>query len=164
MVRIFGSITNITKDDVCEVSKSTVTSYTIVNLLQYKSSDISQNTCYNDKSLPESFTHIISMGTLKDQPQLQDDYWNLNITSKQFVGKDASGLKRFECDILCSHHKNISRLTGRSSSAKRGSKLIITGELEINESRLYCEVHHFEFVTQIGPKFEGLKRDSSIWR
>jgi len=35
--------------------------------------------------------------------------------------------------------------------------------LEINESRLYCEVHHFEFVTQIGPKFEGLKRDSSIW-
>ena len=26
VVRIFGSITNITKDDVCEVSKSTVTS------------------------------------------------------------------------------------------------------------------------------------------
>ena len=62
------------------------------------------------------------MGTLKDQPQLQDDYWNLNITSK-FVGKDASGLKWFECDILCSYHKNILRLTGRSSSAKRGSKL-----------------------------------------
>ena len=35
--------------------------------------------------------------------------------------------------------------------------------MEINESQLYCEVHHFEFVTQIGPKFEGLKRDSSIW-
>ena len=42
-------------------------------------------------------------------------------------------------------------------------KRIEAGELEINESRLYCEVYHFEFVTQIGPKFEGLKRDSSIW-
>ncbi|CAG8598609.1 3027_t:CDS:2, partial [Paraglomus occultum] len=73
------------------------------------------------------------------QPQLEDDYWNLNITSKQFVGKDASGFKWFECDILCSHHKNVSRLAGRSLSAKRGSKLMITGELEINESQIYCE-------------------------
>ncbi|CAG8605827.1 11343_t:CDS:2, partial [Paraglomus occultum] len=88
------------------------------------------------------------MGILKDQPQLEDDYWNLNIASKQFVGKDASGLKWFECNILCSHHKNVSRLAG---------------ELEINESQKYCEVHNFEFVTQTSPKFEGLKRDSSIW-
>ena len=29
------------------------------------------------------------MGILKDQPQIQDDYWNLTVAFKQFVGKDA---------------------------------------------------------------------------
>lgn len=79
------------------------------------------------------------------------------------MGKDAGGLKWFETDILCSHNNNISRLTSRSTSAKKGSKLFVTGEVEINESQLYCEIHHFEFISQIGSKVEALKRDSSIW-
>ena len=94
---------------------------------------------------------------------MQEDYWNINITSKQFVGKDSGGLKWFDTDIFCSHHMNISRLTGRSSSAKKGSKLIITGELEISEGQLYCDVHHFEFVSQLGSKNESIKRDPAIW-
>ncbi|CAG8597344.1 2302_t:CDS:2 [Paraglomus brasilianum] len=75
---MFGSITNITKEE----SKSIST---------YRC----QNTHYDTKSLPQNSTHIICLDTLKDQPQVQEDYWNLNIASKQFVGKDANGLKWF---------------------------------------------------------------------
>ena len=61
---------------------------------------------------------------------IQDDYWNLTIMSKQFVGKDASGLRWFDCNILCSHHKDISRLAGRNSSARKGLKLLITDNID----------------------------------
>ncbi|CAG8596451.1 6291_t:CDS:2 [Paraglomus occultum] len=142
VIKVFGSITNI-KDDICEISA-------------YRC----QNTCYDAKSLPQNSTHIICMGILNDQPQLQESYWNFNLSCKQFVGKNTSGIKCYECDILCSRHESISRLTGRSASAKKGSRLIITGEIEVSENQLYCDLHHFEFASQAG---QGLKRDTTIW-
>ncbi|CAG8664875.1 7742_t:CDS:1, partial [Paraglomus occultum] len=48
------------------------------------------------------------------------------------------------------------------SSARKGSMLMVTGELEISENQLYCEVHHFEFIAQSG-RVEGIKRDAPIW-
>ena len=68
--------------------------------------------------------------------------------------------KWFETNISCSHNKNISRLAGRSSFARKGSMLMVTGELEISENQLYCEVYHFEFIAG---RIEGIKRDAPIW-
>ena len=37
---------------------------------------------------------------------------------------------------------------------------MVTGELEISENQLYCEVYHFKFIAG---RIEGIKRDAPIW-
>ena len=49
------------------------------------------------------------------------------------------GAKWFTTNISCSNNKNISRLAEGSSSARKGSMLMITGELEIMENQVYCK-------------------------
>ncbi|CAG8623504.1 7272_t:CDS:2 [Paraglomus brasilianum] len=89
-----------------------------------------QPTCYDDKSLPRNTTYVMCMSFLNEQLKLQEDYWAFNVTIKQFVGKYRDGTKWFDTSVSCPHNKNIPRLTGRSSSARKGSILMVTGELE----------------------------------
>ncbi|CAG8646766.1 4428_t:CDS:2 [Paraglomus brasilianum] len=75
--------------------------------------------------------------------------------SKQFVGKDANGLKWFETNIFDLIIRTYQDLRAKLIGKR---KVEVNNHRRIGDQRKYCEIHHFDFVSQIGAKTESYKK------
>jgi hypothetical protein len=83
------------------------------------------------------------------------------IKTSQYVTGSRPSIKLAEFELIVRHHISKKNLFDRTKKAKLESNVLVVGEVDVYDDRLYIELHNFDFVSPNATQYDSLQESSS---
>jgi len=83
------------------------------------------------------------------------------VKTSQYITGSRPSTKTAEFDIIVRHCVTRRNLFDRTKKAKLGSKVLVIGEVDVYEDKLYIELHNFDFISTNAAQYDLLYESSS---
>src|SRR6185503_18410308 len=94
---------------------------------------------------PSSRTTVQTCGTVNVPTTEKNERLFFKINTSQYVGGKSSDSKTADFELICHHEINRSHLYSKTKKLRRGSRLFLSGDLDVVNGCLLMEINNLEY-------------------